>query len=87
MLYLACARASNFLKHLSQHLKIGRVYILKSVFLASTEILGDLATPAHIPTWKRLGSREAAAPPEAGEALSDTQARPTDGETEARGVA
>ena len=78
MLYLACERVLIFFfKRLSQHLKIGRVYILKSVFLASTEILEDLATLAHIPTWQQLGSREAAAPsrgtlgvPQWGEALS-----------------
>lgn len=62
----------NFFKHLSQHLKIGSVYILKSVFLASTEILEDLATPAHIPTWKQWWSVEAAAPPEAREVSGPT---------------
>ena len=50
-------------KHLSQHLKIGSVYILKSIFLAPAEILEDLATPAHIPTWQQLGSREASSCP------------------------
>lgn len=52
-----------FFKHLSQRLKIGSVYILKSVFLAPAEILADLATPAHIPTWHQLGRREASSCP------------------------
>lgn len=45
-----------FFKHLSQRLKIGRVYILKSIFLASTEILEDLAIRPTFPHGNGWGA-------------------------------
>lgn len=64
MLYLACLRFLSFtislslslFKCLSQHLKIGRVYILKSIFLASTEKFGR--SSSSVPHSHMVGDRE-----------------------------